>query len=223
MVVPRDAVLLAGNSSVLYVETEPGRFEIRRVVLGPQCGDQIVIRSGVKHGEHVATRGNFLIDSQMQLAGNPSLIDPSRLEPTGDESCRRAMIALSALTPEDRLLVEQQRICPVAEYRLGSMGTPKKVDVNGTPVFICCDGCRERLLAEPEKYLAKLAAMSHDQPGHDPSPSCRQWTCLPSAHLNSSSRKSEMRKRSRSRQRTRTPPSRRSHATPPCTRRRSDD
>jgi hypothetical protein len=38
------------------------------------------------------------------------------------------------------------------------MGTPKKVDVNGTPVFICCEGCRGSLLAEPDKYLAKLAA-----------------------------------------------------------------
>ncbi len=35
LVVPRDAVLMAGNNSVVYVETEPGRFEIRRVVLGP--------------------------------------------------------------------------------------------------------------------------------------------------------------------------------------------
>jgi len=34
LVVPRNAVLMAGNNSVLYVETEPGRFEIRRVVLG---------------------------------------------------------------------------------------------------------------------------------------------------------------------------------------------
>ena len=39
---------------------------------------------------------------------------------------------------------------------LGSMGTPIKVDVSGTPVFICCEGCRESLLAEPAKYLAIL-------------------------------------------------------------------
>ena len=37
------------------------------------------------------------------------------------------------------------------------MGTPIKVDVNGRPVFICCEGCRESLLAEPAKYLAKLS------------------------------------------------------------------
>ncbi len=85
LVVPRNAVLMAGDSSVVYVETEPGRFEIRRVVLGPSCGDQIVIVDGVKNGEQVATQGNFLIDSQMQLAGNPSLIDPTKVERKLDE------------------------------------------------------------------------------------------------------------------------------------------
>ena len=167
--VPRDAVLMAGNNSVLYVETAPGRFEIRRVVLGPNMGDQIVIRSGVKLGEQVATRGNFLIDSQMQLAGNPSLIDPSRLEPgvEGTMSPSPEMIAaLSKLSGEDRALVATQGICPVAESRLGSMGTPKKVDVNGTPVFICCEGCRERLLSEPDKYLKKLKTTPRGEPPH---------------------------------------------------------
>jgi Cu(I)/Ag(I) efflux system membrane fusion protein len=76
--VPRSAVLLAGGSSVVYVETEPGRFEIRPVTVGPILRDRIVILSGLKAGEMVATAGNFLIDSQMQLAGKPSLIDPAR-------------------------------------------------------------------------------------------------------------------------------------------------
>ncbi|EMI17590.1 metal transport-related, exported protein, partial [Rhodopirellula maiorica SM1] len=76
--VPRDAVLLAGSNSVLYVETEPGRFEIRRVTLGAMNRDEAVIVEGLAAGETVATEGNFLIDSQMQLAGNPSLMDPSR-------------------------------------------------------------------------------------------------------------------------------------------------
>jgi Cu(I)/Ag(I) efflux system membrane fusion protein len=76
--VPRSAVLLAGENSVVYVETEPGRFEIRPVVVGPLLRDKVVILEGLKAGESVATAGNFLIDSQMQLAGKPSLIDPSR-------------------------------------------------------------------------------------------------------------------------------------------------
>ncbi len=76
--VPRDAVLLAGEHSVIYVETEPGRFEIRRVTVGPMNRTEAVIVEGLAAGETVATDGNFLIDSQMQLAGNPSLMDPSK-------------------------------------------------------------------------------------------------------------------------------------------------
>ena len=76
--------------------------------------------------------------------------------------------ALSELSAEDRALAESQRICPVTKMPLGSMGTPPKVDVNGTPVFICCEGCREGLLKEPAKYLAILAARpAADDPGHD--------------------------------------------------------
>ena len=76
--VPRQALLMAGSSSVVYVEVEPGRFEIRPVTIGPILRDIVVILKGLSEGEKVATAGNFLIDSQMQLAGKPSLIDPER-------------------------------------------------------------------------------------------------------------------------------------------------
>jgi Cu(I)/Ag(I) efflux system membrane fusion protein len=158
LVVPRDAVLSAGANSVLYVETVPGRFEIRRVVLGPSVGDQMVIHSGVELGEQVATRGNFLIDSQMQLAGNPSLIDPVRYSPAGDSKADVIATSLAALSPENRRLADQQGICPVTEAPLGSMGMPKIVDLGGRTVFICCESCREPLLAEPDKYLFRLAS-----------------------------------------------------------------
>jgi Cu(I)/Ag(I) efflux system membrane fusion protein len=76
--VPRTAVLLAGGNSVIYVETRPGEFEIRPVTVGPILRDKIIILDGLKTGESVATAGNFLIDSQMQLAGKPSLVDPTK-------------------------------------------------------------------------------------------------------------------------------------------------
>lgn len=159
MVVPRDAVLMAGNNSVLYVETQPGRFTIRRVVLGPGIGGQIVVLQGVSSGEQVAVRGNFLIDSQMQLAGKPSLIDPARIEPPTDDSPSPEIIAaLATLSDEDRQLALSQVVCPVTMLPLGSMGAPQKIDVNGRPIFICCDGCRDSLLDQPELYLDKLEA-----------------------------------------------------------------
>ncbi len=76
--VPRSAVLMAGDNSVLYVETKPGVFELRRVTVGHLTDQDAIILEGLEAGETVATEGNFLIDSQMQLSGNASLIDPGR-------------------------------------------------------------------------------------------------------------------------------------------------
>lgn len=158
LVVPRDAVLMAGDNSVVYVETEPGRFEIRPVVLGGHSGDNAVVISGLNKGEHVATRGNFLIDSQMQLAGNPSLIDPNKALPSPDSAIPAEVIAvLSHLSVSDRDLAKTQRVCPVSMLALGSMGVPKKVVVDGREVFICCDACRKKLLDDPQGFLSKLA------------------------------------------------------------------
>ena len=76
--VPRTAVLMAGENSVVYVEVESGIFEIREVAVGAMTDTSAIILDGIKAGETVATDGNFLIDSQMQLGGKPSLLDPSR-------------------------------------------------------------------------------------------------------------------------------------------------
>jgi hypothetical protein len=64
--------------------------------------------------------------------------------------------ALAALSTEDRDLAARQRVCPVSEKPLGSMGTPVKVRVRDRDVLLCCEGCEEELRAKPEKYLAKL-------------------------------------------------------------------
>jgi hypothetical protein len=37
--------------------------------------------------------------------------------------------------------------------RLGSMGKPVKVSVKGKDVFLCCEGCREAALKDPDKTL----------------------------------------------------------------------
>ena len=68
----------------------------------------------------------------------------------------KAKAELAKLPPEDKASAEKQHICPVSGEMLGTMGPPKKVDVNGQQVWICCDGCREELQANPDEYLAKL-------------------------------------------------------------------
>jgi YHS domain-containing protein len=62
------------------------------------------------------------------------------------------------LDEADRAAAMAQKVCPVSGEALGSMGTPIKVTVEGRDVYLCCESCRDMLLADPEKYLAKLDA-----------------------------------------------------------------
>ncbi len=160
--IPRDAVLHVGQTSIAYVETESGRFEIRWLTTGPTVDGEIVVWEGLQAGESVATGANFLLDSQMQLTQGPSLINPHKAIPRSRadfEWTEEMLAAMEPLSPEDRELVMQQKLCPVAQEPLGSMGLPLKVDVGGRAVFICCEGCRRPLVEEPEKYLPTLEVL----------------------------------------------------------------
>lgn len=63
---------------------------------------------------------------------------------------------LAKLSPEDAASAEKQHFCPVSGEMLGSMGAPIKVDVQGESVWICCDGCKQKVLDNPDEYLAKI-------------------------------------------------------------------
>ncbi len=36
------------------------------------------------------------------------------------------------------------------------MGQPVKVEAKGRTVFLCCDGCKDKFLADPDKYIKKI-------------------------------------------------------------------
>lgn len=54
------------------------------------------------------------------------------------------------------LTAVQQQVCPVTHAKLGSMGEPIPVDIEGRKVWICCDGCAAKLKAQPAKYMVRL-------------------------------------------------------------------
>ncbi len=64
---------------------------------------------------------------------------------------------LAKLGDTDRTLAESQRFCAVQTHeRLGSMGVPLKLDVQGQPVFVCCKGCEKKALSDPQATLARV-------------------------------------------------------------------
>jgi Cu(I)/Ag(I) efflux system membrane fusion protein len=70
--VPESAVIDTGSRKVVYVESEPGVFEGREVVLGPRTGNRFPVLAGLAPGEKVATTGAFLIDAESRI--NPGAV-----------------------------------------------------------------------------------------------------------------------------------------------------
>ena len=67
IMVPASAVIDRGQQQFVWVETQPGSYEPRRITTGGRHGDAIVIVSGLSEGEVVVVEGGFLLDSEAQL------------------------------------------------------------------------------------------------------------------------------------------------------------
>jgi Cu(I)/Ag(I) efflux system membrane fusion protein len=173
LAIPESAIIDTGTHKLVYREHLPGEFEGVVVELGPKLlGPDDVpyypVLGGLAEGDAVVTAGSFLIDAEARLnpaAGSiyiggsaggktaASTVRPST--PADPEAKLRA--ALAKLSDADRRLAEEQKFCPIlANSRLGSMGTPVKLTMQGETVFLCCSGCREKALAKPAETIAKV-------------------------------------------------------------------
>jgi multidrug efflux pump subunit AcrA (membrane-fusion protein) len=88
LAIPDLAVLRTGERELVYVELEPGTYVQREVITGP-TGEMtmggmretyVPVLAGLRSGERVVTRGNFLIDSQTTLTGSASAAYGSALD-----------------------------------------------------------------------------------------------------------------------------------------------
>jgi Cu(I)/Ag(I) efflux system membrane fusion protein len=77
LIIPASAPLITGRRAIVYVSdpSDPGIFHGRQIDLGPRAGEYYIVKSGLTEGEHVVTRGNFKIDSALQIAGKSSMMN----------------------------------------------------------------------------------------------------------------------------------------------------
>jgi Cu(I)/Ag(I) efflux system membrane fusion protein len=77
LVIPATAPLITGKRAVVYVQVPGAKkptFEGREVVLGPRAGNYYLVKEGLEEGEIVVTKGNFKIDSALQIEAKPSMM-----------------------------------------------------------------------------------------------------------------------------------------------------
>ena len=112
MVIPASAPLITGKRAIVYVELpnkDRPTYEGREVVLGPKAGDKYVVYQGLKEGERVVIKGNFKIDSAMQILARSSMMSPGetpkpkaaevKQEEEVIEKVKAPMVFLRGLTP----------------------------------------------------------------------------------------------------------------------------
>jgi Cu(I)/Ag(I) efflux system membrane fusion protein len=80
--VPREALIRGGSVNRVVLALGEGRFKAQPVKIGIESGDRVAIRKGIAAGELVVISGQFLIDSESNIEGALSRMDP----PTGESA-----------------------------------------------------------------------------------------------------------------------------------------
>jgi len=77
LTIPSSAVLWTGERSVVYVKTDPDQpiFEMRKITLGNQIGDNYEVLGGLNNGDEIVTNGTFTVDAAAQLQGKKSMMN----------------------------------------------------------------------------------------------------------------------------------------------------
>lgn len=78
--VPREALIRGGSVDRLVVSLGEGRFRAQPVEVGIESGDRVEIRAGVSAGDLIVTSGQFLIDSESNIAGALSRMSMESME-----------------------------------------------------------------------------------------------------------------------------------------------
>jgi len=104
-------------------------------------------------GEHTGHEGH---EHDAHHEGHNGHDDQAAPDRKTDAAPADAAKGLAELSDADRAAAEKQRVCPVSGLVLGTMGKPYKVTVKGKAVFLCCPGCEEKIMKDPDTYLAKL-------------------------------------------------------------------
>lgn len=184
LAVPESSVIHTGRQMIVYRESAPNVFDAVAVQLGPALSDRAgeafyPVERGLDVGDLIATRGSFLLDAETRVSSAAGSIyfggggggkshEPTTvgLRPTTpeDESVK-IQGALAKLSTLDRRLAESQSRCPVRGSRLGEMGTPAKVVLDGEPVLLCCKGCESAARKDPADTLGKARRLKNKHEG----------------------------------------------------------
>src|SRR4029453_7150121 len=188
LAVPESAVIDTGDQKIVYRQSAPGVFEGVKIAVGPKMTDEndvvfLPVLSGVSAGDQIVTSGSFLVDAETRLnpaagsiyfggsSGSGGSANTTIRASTPADPEAKIVAELATLSPADRALAEKQRFCPILpNSRLGSMGPPVRLTLDGETVFLCCPGCKSQAEANPKKTATRVKELRSQPPPSSPKP-----------------------------------------------------
>jgi len=122
--VPVDAVLDSGLKKTVYVERGEGSFEPREVETGRRFAGRVEILRGLEPGEHIASAGTFMLDSETRMKQTTTAVHD---EMTKDPVCGMGLQAAKAAA---------------------------RTKYQGVMRYFCSSKCKEKFVNNPHGYLA---------------------------------------------------------------------
>jgi Cu(I)/Ag(I) efflux system membrane fusion protein len=150
LTVPLDALIDSGSEQRVFVETNGGVFQPRRVQTGRRFGDRVEIVQGLAEGERVVTAGTFLVDSE------------SRLKSTAQTPTTPKQQAHEKITPQSNsepgLAVQAEKVkdpaCGMMVDAAKAISGGHTLKRDGAIYYFCSQRCKQNFSEQPDHYLA---------------------------------------------------------------------
>ncbi|MBI1900491.1 MAG: hypothetical protein HYS13_05175 [Planctomycetia bacterium] len=134
-----------------------------RYGLAPVTGVQGV-QSYLKAGVDVSRVRDGDMTITFSLTDLPDRAEPAvRIQQTFAITPFRPDIVVAQVTERDRDAIGRQKTCPIMGETLGQHGEVVKVLVDGLPVYLCCEGCVDKVKQDPLAVLTALGGSAEKQ------------------------------------------------------------
>lgn len=158
LLVPADAVIIAGKRAVVWVKTDDRMFEARNILIGKRFVDKYQIVSGLNEGDEIVATGGFLLDSESQLKSGTAIEHQQGKEKQVKDSEQEKHQSDAGLFNEQELSNKARifnAVCPVLGNEVS--GNVNPVEYRGKLIGFCCAGCDKKFMSDPEKYMKNLS------------------------------------------------------------------
>jgi membrane fusion protein, copper/silver efflux system len=164
LIIPSEAIIFTGRRNIVWIQTEPGKFQMREIKTGYRMGNNYQVISGLEEGEIIASEGTYLIDSESQLRSGTAAEGHQQHgegtskgeRPSVKQSSHQNETSMNSGSHENKGTEIFNEVCPVLGNKVPADAIT--VEYNDKTIGFCCPGCDQEFLSDPGKFMKNLSS-----------------------------------------------------------------